>query len=103
MAAEGIDAVDALMALSSAVLTAIGLVLVESTLTVPDGTSALKARFERLKEWSETSTAQDDTETRKAVSEVRHFELDRVFEVTISSLVVGFEAYRGRGGRDKAP
>jgi AcrR family transcriptional regulator len=95
MVADGIAAIDALLALSSAVLTAIGLVLVESATTAPGGESALEKRFDRLKEWSETSAALSDTQTRAAVSEVPGFELERVFEVTIGALVTGFEAKKG--------
>jgi AcrR family transcriptional regulator len=99
MVADGMAGTDALRALSSAVLTSMGLVLVESTLTGPDGTSALEARFQRLKEWSESPAGQQDNETRGALAEAPTFELDRVFEVTIGALITGFVAQKGREPR----
>jgi AcrR family transcriptional regulator len=92
MVDDGIPAADALVAVSSAVLTAIGLVLVEPALTGPDGECAVEKEYEHLKDWVETPAGVREPETRAAMSEIRRFPGHRVFELTIGALVTGFES-----------
>jgi AcrR family transcriptional regulator len=94
MAEDGIRAADGLLVLSSAVLTVLGLVLVEHTLTGPDGECVVEKNFEHLKKWIETPGGLRATETPAGVSEVIRFEFDRVFELSVGALVTGFEAKR---------
>jgi len=95
MVADGMSATDALLALSSVSLTAIGLMLIESTL-VSGEESALTKRFERLKDWIQATTSDEHRETRAALANVARFQFDQVFEVAIGSLVTGLEAKRKR-------
>jgi AcrR family transcriptional regulator len=94
MIADGILATDALLGLSSAVLGSIGLVLVKTTLTEPDGQSTIDRRFERLKEWVEAQDAQETAETRAAFSQQPRFEIDHVFQFLVDALILGLEAKR---------
>jgi AcrR family transcriptional regulator len=94
MVNDGIPAAEALLALSSAVLTVLGLVLVEAALTGPDGECAVDKEYEHLKDWTETPAGIREPETRAAMSGIRRFERERVFELTINALVTGFESKR---------
>ena len=91
MVADGMLATEALMSLSSAVLATIGLVLVDQSLAKPDGGSTIDDRFERLKEWVETPSGQDNVETRVALSKHEKFELDYLFQFFVSALIAGLE------------
>jgi hypothetical protein len=92
MAGDRIEAADGRLLLSSAVLTVLGLVLVEHALTGPE--RIVEKRFEHLKQWLETRAELRSTEAATPVSEVIRFELDRVFELSVGALVAGFEARR---------
>ena len=92
MVADGIAATDALMGLSSAVLSSIGLVLVNATMTGADGRSALDARFEHLKKWVETAEGRENPQTRAAVSSQGRFVLENVCEFLVDALISGLEA-----------
>jgi AcrR family transcriptional regulator len=92
MADEGREAADGLLLLSSAVLTVLGLVLVEHALTGPDGECVVEKKFEHLKRWIETPGGLQATGTPALASEVIRLELDRVFELSVGALVTGFEA-----------
>jgi len=94
MVDDGIPPAEGLMAVSSTVLTALGLVLVEPALTGPDGECAVDKEYESLKDWTETPASIREPETREAMSKIRRFERDRVFELTINALVTGFESKR---------
>jgi hypothetical protein len=96
MAKDGIAPAEGLMTVSSAVLTALGLVLVEPALTGPNGDCAVDKEYEHLKDWVETPAGIREPETRAAISEIRRFERERVFELTINALVTGFESKKGR-------
>jgi AcrR family transcriptional regulator len=92
MADDGIEAADGLLLLSSAVLTVLGLVLVEHALTGPDGECVVEKKFEHLKKWIETPVGLRATETPASASEVIRSEFERVFELSVGALVTGFEA-----------
>jgi AcrR family transcriptional regulator len=94
MADDGIEAADGLLLLSSAVLTVLGLVLVEHALTGPDGECVVEKKFEHLKKWIETPAGLQATGTPTPASEVIRLELGRVFELSVGALVTGFEAKR---------
>ncbi len=94
MVNDGIPPAKGLMAVSSAVLTALGFVLVEPALTGPDGEYAVDKEYEHLKDWTETPAGVREPETRAAMSEIGRFERDRVFELTINALVTGFRSIR---------
>jgi AcrR family transcriptional regulator len=104
MVADGLPEQEAFRALSSAVLVAMGLTLVEITLTGTDGKSAVQQRFERMKKWFDAQPKNDRSVSRTAISKVGEDVLDDVFESSIGALVRGFEVGRvstpdGRGGR----
>ncbi len=92
MVADGLREDDAFRALSSAVLTSIGLALMEDALRRPDGASAVQQRFDDLKDWYASQPDQTNSVTRSALSKVGPRVLDETFEFTVSSLVGGFEA-----------
>ncbi len=94
MVNDGIPPAEGLLVVSSAVLTAFGLVLVEPALTGPDGECAVDKEYEYLKSWTETPAGDREPETRTAISEIRRFERDRVFELIINALVAGFASKR---------
>jgi AcrR family transcriptional regulator len=94
MVSDGMTATDALMSLSSAVLTTIGLVLVDQAMKKPDGGSTIDERFERLKQWADTPAAQSNVETRAALSKHDTFQRDYLFQFFASALIAGFEAKR---------
>jgi AcrR family transcriptional regulator len=95
MAEEGIQAVDGLLALSSAVLTVLGLVLVEQALTGPEGAGVVEKKFEHLKKWMETPAGLRGLEAPTPVSGVIRFDFDRVFDLSVGALVAGFHATCG--------
>ncbi len=91
MVADGIAPTDALMSLSSAVLSTIGLVLVDQALAKPDGGSTIDDRFERLKQWIGTPSGRGAQETRTALSKHDHFERDYVLQLFARALITGLE------------
>ena len=94
MARDRIEAAEGRLLLSSAVLTVLGLVLVEHALTGPDGERVVEKSFEHLKKWVEMPVELRATDTPAPVSEVIRLQLDRVFELSVGALVTGFEAKR---------
>jgi AcrR family transcriptional regulator len=82
----------AMAALTSAMLTTIGLALVEVTLRAPDGREGITKRYERLRVWAEESRGDDHPVTRKALSKHRHLNLEENFLLVVRSLIAGFEA-----------
>jgi AcrR family transcriptional regulator len=92
LADDGIEAADGLLLLSSAVLTVLGLVLVERSLTGPDGECVIERRFEHLKKWIEMPSGPRAAGTPALVSGVMRSEFERVFELSVGALVTGFEA-----------
>ncbi len=94
MVEDGISATEGLLAVSSAVLTALGWVLVKPALTGPDGECAVDKEYQHLKDWTPTPAGAREPQTRAAISEIQRFERDRVFELTIRALVTGFEHKR---------
>lgn len=96
MVADQMSSVDALMGLSSVALTAIGLMLVESTLQGSGQETVMAKRFERLKEWVETEDGDEHPTTRAALANVARFQFDPVFQFAIHSLITGLEAKRAK-------
>ncbi len=91
MAEDGIEAADGLLLLSSAVLNVLGLVLVERALTRLDGECALEKKLEHLKKWLEMPAGLQAVGSLPALEVIRSG-FDRVFELSVGALVMGFEA-----------
>jgi TetR/AcrR family tetracycline transcriptional repressor len=92
MMAEGASSDQALRALGSAVLTSIGLALVELAFKGRDGESALERRYTRLKEWVDTQDAEAHDATRAAMARAPRFNLTDTFEYTARALIEGIQA-----------
>jgi AcrR family transcriptional regulator len=89
MVADGIPAKSAFMALSSCVLSASGLVLMQQALRNANGQSSLSGRYEALRKWTEEVPG--NVVTREAVASLPDFDISAIFEHTIAALVRGFE------------
>ena len=94
MVSDGMSTEGAFAALSAAILTSIGLVLVELTLRGPDGQSSVTNRFDRLKVWVETSSDAQYPLTQEAVSQLPRFALDDNFTFAVRTLIMGLETRR---------
>ena len=94
MAVAGIPAEEGRLAVTSATLTAIGLVLVEPALTGPEGKCVFEKERKYLSDRTEMPDGGSDPEARAGASEIRRVECDRLFELTIAALVRGFESKR---------
>jgi len=90
MVADGIDAQQAFSLLMSAVFSTTGLVVAEHTLRAPNGDSILESRYETLRRWSEDTTT--SPVTREALLARTDLPMRDVFDVTLRSLVRGFES-----------
>jgi AcrR family transcriptional regulator len=90
MVADGMQAKQAFSLLTSAVLSTTGLVVAEHTLRAPNGDSAIEQRFETLRRWSEGVTT--SPVTREALLARTDLFMRDVFDVTLRSLVRGFES-----------
>jgi len=87
MVADGMRPEQALSVFSSAVVSTAGLVVAEHTL---NGEAEQERRYQNLKSWSEL--AADSPVTREAMASSGRFAMQEVFDVTLRSLVLGFEA-----------
>lgn len=90
MVADGMDPEQAFSLLTSAVLSTTGLVVAEHTLRATNGESAVERRFETLRRWSEGTTT--SPVTREALLARTDLLMRDVFDVTLRSLVRGFES-----------
>jgi len=95
MVEAGIPSAEGLQALSAAIVSAIGLVLVELTFREPDGASSFARRFERIRNLFESQPTQAAEPTSsEAFAKVRHFDFDEIFRITIATLIDGVDARR---------
>jgi AcrR family transcriptional regulator len=95
MVDAGIPSADALQALSAAIVTTMGLVLVELTFREPDGASSFARRFERIRDLFEKEPGSGvEPTSREAFAKVRHFDFDEIFRFTLATLIEGVEAKR---------
>jgi AcrR family transcriptional regulator len=92
MVADGIGPDVALMAFSGAVISSTGFVLGELTLRTSEGESTLAHRYERLREWSETT--EDAPVTSSAMAKTARYDADAVFLFTLRALVQGISVPR---------
>jgi TetR/AcrR family transcriptional regulator, tetracycline repressor protein len=91
MVDAGIPAEQALSGMSSTILVALGLTLVELNFLEPDGESTLTRRFDRLKATlaEEPAGAREPT-TRAAVAGPARFDFEKTFQVSLETLIRGF-------------
>jgi AcrR family transcriptional regulator len=94
MVNDGMSPDVAMAALTSALMTTIGLVLVDVTLREPDGQAAMTQRFERLRAWAEASPDGEHSVTRAALSKLRRLNLDENFLLALRSLIAGLDVHR---------
>jgi AcrR family transcriptional regulator len=98
MASDGMTPAAAFSALSTAVLAAVGLVLVELELTRNDGPSSIAQRFARLRDWAHGPACIGHPTTRQALSVVEEFDLNRNFAMAMETFVKGLELTRTSRG-----
>jgi AcrR family transcriptional regulator len=91
MIADGFSPEAAFMAISSAVLVAEGLMLLELTLTDPDGKSNIMEDVARLKTWAHEAPSTGHPTTRAALLALPHFDLAENFAVAVRTYVAGLE------------
>lgn len=96
MAADGMTPAAAFAALSTTVLAAVGLVLVELALTRTDGPSSITQRFARLRDWTQGPACVGHPTTRQALSAFEEFDLNRNFHLAMQTFVKGLELTAGR-------
>ncbi|HEX6276202.1 MAG TPA: TetR/AcrR family transcriptional regulator [Polyangiaceae bacterium] len=94
MVNDGLSPAAAMGALTSALITTIGLVLVDVTLREPDGQTAFTRRFERLRVRAESTTDHEHSVTRAAVSKFRRLNLEETFLLALRSLIAGLDVQR---------
>jgi AcrR family transcriptional regulator len=83
----------ALRALSSTVLVAVGLALVELTFRDPEGDSSFGKRFDRLKTWFENDVpALNSPVAKAAFSKMPRLDFSDTFDFTIRALIGGMGA-----------
>jgi len=90
MVADGMRPEQAFSVLSSAVLSTTGLVVAEHTLRGTNGDAGVATRYENLRRWSEGATT--SPVTREAVLARSDLMMRDVFDMTLRSLVRGFES-----------
>ena len=82
-----------LRTMSAAVVSAVGLTLVELNFREPEGESAFGKRFERLKSWREDDVPQPESAaTRAGFSSLARLDLTETFGFAMQSLVDGANA-----------
>jgi AcrR family transcriptional regulator len=91
MIADGFRPEEAFAALSSAVLVAEGLILLELSLTGPDGKSSVVERVSRLKQWADEDASTGHPTTRQAARAIPQFDLSQNFAVAVRTFVTGLE------------
>lgn len=89
MVADGMRAEQAFSVLSSAVLSTMGLVAAGQALCTPSGNSTVEQRYEEIRQLS--VDAPGSPVTREAVVDRAQLAMRDVFDVTLRSLVRGFE------------
>lgn len=89
MVADGMRAEQAFSVLSSAVLSTMGLVAAGHSLRTPNGDSAVERRYEEIREVS--AGAIQSPVTREAVVDRAQLAMRDVFDMTLRSLLRGFE------------
>lgn len=94
MVADGMAPGAAFVALSSAALAAVGLVLVELELTRTEGPSSIRQRFARMREWARGPACVGYPTTRQALASVEAFDLNRNFALAMDTFVKGLELTR---------
>lgn len=87
MVADGMRPELAFSVFSSAMVSTVGLVMAEHTL---NGQAQQERRYQNLKDWAEATT--ENPVTREAMASSGRFAMQEVFEVTLRSLVRGFDA-----------
>ena len=87
MVADGMRPELAFSVFSSAMVSTVGLVMAEHTL---NGQAQQERRYQNLKDWSAATT--ENPITREAMASSAQFVMQEVFDVTLRSLVRGFEA-----------
>jgi AcrR family transcriptional regulator len=86
MVAEGMSPDVAYAALSGAALSSTGFVLAELTMRAQNGESSIEQRFEKLREWSQTT---ENAPLTTAAMKDTKFDVDAVFAFMMRSLVEG--------------
>ena len=90
MVEAGMSSETALRGMSAALVSSIGLALVELTFRDPDGSSSFARRFERQKSWLlDQGDPKLEPTTREAFARMQQFEFDRSFEFTVKTLIDG--------------
>jgi hypothetical protein len=80
----------ALRTVSAAILSAVGLALVELTFREPDGESSFGKRFDPLRTWFESDVPQRESVVKRAASSsVARLDLSDTFGFAMQSLVDG--------------
>jgi AcrR family transcriptional regulator len=93
MSADGMTPGDALRALTSVTLLALGMALVELSFRDPEGESAFSSRFERIRaHFDETEVSSDTLVSREAFMKVQRFDLGETYRFALGSLIAGLEA-----------
>jgi AcrR family transcriptional regulator len=93
MIADGIPDAEAFRGFSGVALLATGLTMVELTFISADGRSTLQHRFDRLKEWTATASADEHPVTRATIAKVKDV-FDESFVFTVQSVISGLELRR---------
>jgi AcrR family transcriptional regulator len=88
MVDAGMSSSEALQALSAAVVTTIGLVLVELTFRDPDGGSSFVKRFARNRALFEDEPGPDST-SREAFTKMQHFDHGETFRYALTTMLEG--------------
>jgi AcrR family transcriptional regulator len=94
MVDDGMSPDAAMATLTSAMMTTIGLVLVDVTLREPDGQAAMARRYERLRAWAEATPDAEQSVTRAALSKRTRLNLEENFTLAVRSLIAGLDARR---------
>jgi AcrR family transcriptional regulator len=91
MVAAGMPAEQALRGVSSTILVALGLTMVELNFLEPDAGSLLSRRFDQLKAtFAEEPTTSVEPTTRAALSGRSRFDFERTFALSLETLIQGF-------------
>jgi len=91
MIADGFRPDQAFAALSSAILVAEGLVLLELALVDVDGKSSITERVARLKQWADEDASTGHPTTRETARSIPQFDLSQNFSVAVRTYVTGLE------------
>lgn len=94
LCADGLPLADAFAAVANAIVTSMGVALVELTFRDPEGRFAMSARFDRLKQAlaEQPPGESENAMTKDAVVEVGHFQVDEIFEQGVTTMIAGIQA-----------